>query len=319
MFLNDQTQRTFINSAVDDNIISWVEAFLIDRKARGCAKGTLRFYQQKLKPFIEYCDSQVITEIHQISPSLLRKYLLYLEETNHNPGGRHAAYRAIRAFLFWFEDEVEPEMWRNPIRKVKAPKVEKAPIEPVDLVTVSQILETCKSDTFLGVRDKAILLFLLDTGVRAGEMLSINLEDVNQAKGEILIRHSKAKRPRYVYIGKHSKRALRNYLKKRVDDNNALWVTHPRYDSFRLAYDGLRAIIIRRARQVGVDAPSLHDFRRAFALSMLRSGTDIFTLAKLMGHKGINVLQLYLKQTNEDAEIAHRKSSPVEVGLFKSN
>jgi len=317
MFLNDQTQRTSINSAVDDNIVSWVEAFLIDRKARSCAKGTLRFYQQKLKPFIDYCDSRVITEIHQISPTLIRSYILYLEETNHNPGGRHAAYRAIRAFLLWFEDEVEPENWTNPIRKVKAPKVEQEPIEPVEFETVTQMLETCESDTFLGVRDKAILLFLLDTGVRAGEMLSINLEDANQAKGEILIRHSKGKRPRYVYVGKHSKRALRKYLKKRIDNNDALWVTHPRYNSFRLNYDGLRAIILRRAKQAGVDAPSLHDFRRAFALSMLRSGTDIFTLAKLMGYKGIHVLQRYLKQTNEDAEIAHRKASPVEVGLYK--
>ena len=58
------------------------------------------------------------------------------------------------------------------------------------------MLETCESDTFLGVRDKAILSFLLNTGVQAGEMLSINLEDVNQAKGEILICHSKGKQPR---------------------------------------------------------------------------------------------------------------------------
>ncbi|MBN1618395.1 tyrosine-type recombinase/integrase, partial [Candidatus Dojkabacteria bacterium] len=77
-------------------------------------------------------------------------------------------------------------------------------------------------------------------------------------------------------------------------------------------------IIKKRAKLAGVNPPTAHDFRRAFALSMLRSGTDIFTLAKLMGHKGIHVLQRYLKQTNEDAEIAHRKASPVEVGLHQS-
>lgn len=317
MFLNDQTQRTFINSSVDDDILSWIEAFLIDRRARGCTKGTLRFYQQKLKPFFEFSHSRAINEVHQITPTHIRHHLLYLEDTNHNPGGRHAAYRAIRAFLLWYEDEVEPENWSNPIRKVKAPRVPEEPLEPVKFDTVSQLLDTCKSDTFLGVRDKAILLFLLDTGVRAGELLSINLDDVNQARGEILIRHSKGKRPRNVYIGRHTKRALRKYLNRRVDDNPALWVTHPRYDSIRLYYDGLREIIIRRAKQANVEAPTLHDFRRAFALSMLRSGTDIFTLAKLMGHKGIHVLQRYLRQTNEDAEMAHRKASPVEVGLFK--
>lgn len=70
--------------------------------------------------------------------------------------------------------------------------------------------------------------------------------------------------------------------------------------------------------EAGVKKPHLHDFRRAFALSMLRSGTDIFTLAKLMGHKGITVLQRYLKQTHQDTEEAHRRSSPVEVGLLDS-
>ena len=74
----------------------------------------------------------------------------------------------------------------------------------------------------------------------------------------------------------------------------------------------------RRAKQANVSPPALHDFRRAFALSMLRSGTDIFTLAKLMGHKGITVLQRYLKQTHQDTEEAHRRSSPVEVGLLDS-
>jgi len=294
MSLNRQTQRT-IFSVVDDDILSWVETFLIDRKARGCARGTMRFYQQKTNEFLKYCKSQVITQISQITPSVIRQYLIYLEEPNHNLGGRHAAYRTVRALLYWYEEEVEPEDWSNPIRKVKAPRVPEEPLEPVTFDTVSRMLETCQSDNFLGIRDKAILLFLLDTGVRSGELLSINLENVNQARGDILIRHSKAKRPRYVYIGRHSKRALRKYLNTRKDINPALWVTHPRRGSFRLDYQGLRAIITKRAKKAGVEAPTAHDFRRAFALSMLRSGTDIFTRAKLMGHKGIHVLQRYLK------------------------
>ena len=73
----------------------------------------------------------------------------------------------------------------------------------------------------------------------------------------------------------------------RRDDHFALWVTHPRFGSERLGYDGLRAIIHRRSVEAKVEEPSLHDFRRAFALAMLRNGTDVYTLAKLMGHEGI--------------------------------
>jgi integrase/recombinase XerD len=176
--------------------------------------------------------------------------------------------------------------------------------------------KVCPHDTFIGERDAAILLCLLDTGARANEFLSVNLDDINQARGDILIRQGKGHKPRTVYIGKQSKRALRRYLNQRKDDSHALWVTRPRCGSERLSYDGLRGVLTRRAEEAGVEAPSCHDFRRAFALSMLRNGVDIFTLAKLMGHEGISVLQRYLKQTNLDTEEAHRRAGPVDNAGF---
>jgi len=309
-----ETQRTLQVSTVDDYLLTWLEAFLIDRKAAGVANGTLRFYRQKIKLFFDYCDAQSVNRIGQITPSFLRQYLLYLEESGHNAGGRHAAFRTIRAFFLWYEDEVEPQGWSNPIRKVKAPKVPFEPLEPVSFDVVSKMVKACPRNTFAGDRDVAIMLCLLDTGARANEFLSVNLDDTNQASGDILIRQGKGHKPRTVYIGKQSKRALRRYLNHRTDDCPALWVTHPRFGSNRLSYAGLREVITRRAGDAQVDEPSLHDFRRAFALSMLRNGTDIFTLAKLMGHEGISVLQRYLKQTNLDTEEAHRRAGPVDNG-----
>lgn len=307
-----ETQRTLQVSNVDDYLLTWLEAFLIDRKAAGVAQGTLRFYRQKIKLFSDYCDAQAVKQIGQITPSFLRQYLLYLEESGHNAGGRHAAFRTIRAFFLWFENEVESVGWSNPIQKVKAPKVPLEPLEPVSFETVTQMIKACPHNTFTGDRDVAILLCLLDTGARASEFLSVNLEDINQARGDILVRQGKGHKPRNVYIGKQSKRALRRYLNHRMDDCPALWVTQPRFGSNRLSYAGLREVITRRAGDAQVDEPSLHDFRRAFALSMLRNGTDIFTLAKLMGHEGISVLQRYLKQTNLDTEEAHRRAGPVD-------
>jgi hypothetical protein len=97
-----------------------------------------------------------------------------------------------------------------------------------------------------------------------------------------------------------------------LDDSPALWVTHPRFGSERLSYDGLRGIIHRRSSDAVEEEPSLHDFRRAFALAMLRNGTDVYTLAKLMGHEGITVLQRYFKQTYQEIEAAHRRAGPVD-------
>ena len=315
MFLNAREHRTLENLSMEEYLLTWIEAFHMDRKARGCARGTLEFYHYKLKAFTDYCETQYVKSIYQITPSHIREYLIHLEDAGHNPGGRHAAFRALRAFLLWYKEEVDPDDWKNPIDKVRAPRVPSEPLEPVSFSVVSKLISTCNQGTFTDVRDKAILLFFLDSGVRAGECMSLNVEDINITTGEVLIRQGKGKKSRYVFIARHARQAVRKYLNKRSDEYPALWITHPSVDTRRLTYSGLRSMIKRRATKANVEPPSLHDFRRAFALAMLRNGTDIFTLAKLMGHKGITVLQRYLNETREDTEIAHRRASPVEIGM----
>ena len=116
-----------------------MEAFLMDRKANGVASGTMVFYSQKLRGFANYCETQEVKQISQITPNFIRQFLLHLVESKHNPGGCHAFYRVIRAFLFWYENEVEPVGWSNPFHKVKASKVQVEPIEPVSLSSVNYV------------------------------------------------------------------------------------------------------------------------------------------------------------------------------------
>jgi site-specific recombinase XerD len=80
----------------------------------------------------------------------------------------------------------------------------------------------------------------------------------------------------------------------------------------RLSYDGLSEISHRRAEVANGDEPSLHDFRHTFPLSLLGKGIDVFTLAKLMGHEGITILQRYLKQTYQDTELTYQGAGPVD-------
>ncbi len=110
---------------------------------------------------------------------------------------------------------------------MKAPKVPVEPLEPIAFETVSDLVAICPHDTFNGDRDIAMFLCLLDTGTRAYEFLSMDIEDINQARGDILIRQGKGRKPRTVYIGKQSKKALRKYLTHRTDNCPALWVTNP--------------------------------------------------------------------------------------------
>ena len=82
MFNQVETHRTLTNPLVDDYLLAWMEAFMIDRKAWGIAEGTLRFYRIKPILFTEFCETQVVTQINQITLSMLSRFLSYLEETN---------------------------------------------------------------------------------------------------------------------------------------------------------------------------------------------------------------------------------------------
>ena len=168
-------------------------------------------------------------------------------------------------------------------------------------------------NTFTGTRDRAIFLSLLDTGARASEFLSINLEDINPIIGEILIRQGKGRKPRTVFIGQKSRKAIRKYLRLRNNDLSALWVTDDQNE--RLTYYGLKSMVVRRSRSAGVETPALHAFRRQFALSCLRSGMNVYYLQTLMGHSDLQVLNRYLRQTTKDVSDAHRQAGPVNNSL----
>lgn len=315
MKTKSEEQWTHLKSFEDDYLLTWLDAFMLDRRAQNVTGGTLYFYEKKLALFSGFCETQAVTRISQIDPGLLRGFLLWLEGTGHNPGGCHAAYRAARAFLRWWAAEVEPENWRDPFARVRAPKVPQEPIEGISMANVKELMASCKRGQFAGERDRAIILALLDTGARAAEFCAVRLNDVNTTTGAVLIRQGKGRKTRTVFLGKMARKQLRTYLRIRGEDQNpALWVKE---DGEALTVWGLNDMMARRARLAGIPRPGLHDFRRSFALAMLRNGCDIFTLQRLMGHADISILRRYLRQTDEDGRRAHDLGSPVDRGLRK--
>jgi integrase/recombinase XerD len=306
-------QGIILNTLLDDYLTVWVNSWFIDCKIRGLSINTLTFYQKKIAHFLKFCDSQAIIRISQITPQTLREYLIYAENTGHNRGGQHGFYRTIKAFLRWFDVEAEPENWTNPIKKVKAPKVNIDPLDPIDLQDLKLILDTCNSKKLSDLRDKAILLCLLDTGARAEELLNMDLSDIELITGSMTIKHGKGGKGREVYIGSKARKVLRTYIKARNDDIPYLWI---KLDATgRLDYYGLRAILNRRCDKAGVRKWMPHSFRRAFALNMLRAGCDVYSLQKLMGHADLQILLRYLAITREDTRAAHQRSSPVDFAL----
>ena len=238
----------------EDFIEIQISAFLNERKAQNLAKGTIRYYQNNLKFFLEYLNEIQIQYISQITSNIIRDFLLVLADRGHNEGGVHGYFRAIKAFLRWYWDEVEPD-YKNPIDKVKAPKVSVEPIE------------------------------------------GISSEDINLVDSSILIRQGKGRKPRFVFIGKSTRKQLRRWLRFRKANEGALFINK---SGDRISYTTLREIFRRLSLRANIPTPSPHDFRRAFCLECLRKGIDLLTISRLMGHTSLQLLSRYAKQTSVD-------------------
>lgn len=210
-----------INFSQMDYLPLLIESFLVDRKAQGLSIETVQIYKKKLRYFAKFCESQEVTQVGQLTPDMLRRYLLELGETHH-PGGVHVCFRALRTLLLWIgQEEIMPMDCKNPIHKVKAPKVPNELLDPISLEDVNALVATCKH-SFSGARDKAMVLGLLDTGARAQEFLNLNLEDVELTTGAVVIRRGEGRKPRMVFLGRKTLRVIRAYFRFRHDTNSAL-------------------------------------------------------------------------------------------------
>lgn len=292
------------------SITDWISQFLFDRKIRGLTPGTLAYHDKSLRRFKQFCQSQGINEITEITPSTLRSFL---DSMSHlSPYTIRNTFKSVSAMLTWYEqEEVEPG-WRSPASKVQAPKVPDAPIQPLPLADALKVIRKCPSDD-LGIRDRAILMILLDTGIRASELTALDLDDFDLVSGQLLIRHGKGNKTRAVYAGKDTRKAMRSWLAIRDSYSDALFISLD--DKTRLTYSGLRWVILRRFENARVKPQGIHTFRRLFALTMLRNGTDIVTLSRLMGHSTTDILKKYLAQTDEDLREASAKASPIDNAL----
>jgi integrase/recombinase XerD len=305
--MNTQTtDRTFVVVETPP-LRQWVDAFMRARRAEHVTPGTVRYYTEKLTIFLRWCDALAITEPAAVTADVVRQFMLWLEDTGHNPGGRHGYYRALRAFLRWWAAEDEPPGWRDPFKRVKPPRLPDEPLDPADVETLRALLAA--TNTRQGERNRAILLMLYDAGLRAREMCGLDLADYDPIAGQVLVRLGKGGKTRTVFVGQKTRRTVRAWLRVRGAEPGPLF---PAEHGGRLSYKGLREVVQLAAKRAGVKPPPLHAFRRAFALNCLRAGMDLLSLQRLMGHADLSVLQRYVKQNAADLQAAHSAASPVD-------
>lgn len=285
--------------------MQWAEAFCTAKRAEGLSRRTVAIYVGVLRMFIEWAALRNVTHVEALTPDDLRKFMLHLAEAGHNAGGQHHFFRILKTFLRWYAQEAEPANWRNPIERLKAPKLPELPLQPVELPTVARLLASTGGSSH-AVRDRAMLCCLIDCGLRANELLGLDVADFNFADGALLVKHGKGSRIRTVFAGQKTRRALRAWIGARGNTPGALFTSH----GGRLTYAGLRQVVRRLAVRAGVREPALHSFRRSYALEMLRAGCDVVTLSRLLGHSDLSLLRRYTKQSGEDLRAAAERHSP---------
>lgn len=281
------------------------ELFLLDCEARGFTKHTLRFYRERLSLFIQWCKGQGVGHLYSLNGNHIRQFFVYLQRKNLSSAYIHSFARAIKTFCNYCVRDNLVET--SPFSKVQMPKLAKRILPALAKDEINRILDKCETE-----RDLAIILFLLDSGVRATELAELNVGDVSMKTGAVAVNEGKGQKDRTTYVGAKTRKQLRRYLLERgnPDKMEPLFVSER--GGNRLTYNGLSQILQRLRKSSGVKECHAHSFRRTFAINCLRNGMDVFVLARLMGHADLTVLKQYLDLVKDDLEKAHDKHGPVD-------
>jgi site-specific recombinase XerD len=315
---------------------SLINGFVLTKQTDGKSPRTVEFYSDNLKRFLWYSlKKQWPDDIRMISEWDIRDFLGYVaNETNRwglvgngsEPAQRkvsqatvHHYFVVLANFFGWVVRE--GFLTENPTSKIKVAKPKNKVIKPYTQEEVSRMLAICDKDyennaKFLGSRNRAIILVLIDTGVRLSELTGINLYDVNTTNGNIKVT-GKGSKERVVRIGKVAQKSLWRYLMNRPNNGREeLWLTE---EGKPLSPGAVQCMGKRLKERAGVVGDgNIHRFRHTFALNFLRVDKNVFNLQYLLGHSELEMVRRYTSTLGmEDALKAHEKASPADTMGFK--
>lgn len=288
-----------MNSATDFKLSDALSIYLLDQRANQHSPRTIDNYKRQLTPFVEWLNEQDVHYLGAVASTHVRLYILHCRERGLADTSVNTAARSLRAFFnFCVREE-----WlsKSPMDKMKMPKLPKKLPTAMTKENVKILIKSAENE-----RDRAMILFLLDTGLRSSEFCSLDAGDIDVGTGRVLVRSGKGAKDRIVYIGaKTIKSLIRYYASRGVPEKyEPVWLSGKVRQ--RLTKYALAQILERYTKKLGF-ACNPHELRRTFATMCLRAGMDILTLQRLMGHSDITVLKHYLLLLDEDLESAHRK------------
>ena len=281
-------------------ILESYQDFILSRQAALLSPKTIEFYERTVGEFISFLSERGVYEPEDISSALVRGYFSSVSERGVASATVHAHARGTRAFLRFLNEE---GYISAPIN-IKMPRVEQKKMRVLSPDELDQILKVCKKP-----RDKALILFLVDSGMRRSEARSLNWIDIDIPSGVVNIRRSKSKRARSVFIGVKTRRALLRYRRSiSHEDNDPLFQTQT---GTRLTPSGFRQVIRRISEKSGIPF-SAHDLRRTFATLSLKAGMNVLHLQSLLGHSSLEMTRRYVQMVEDDLQESHKEYGPID-------
>ncbi len=291
--------------------------FHTDRIAQGRGARTIADYERCLLPFVEWCEDQDLA-LHNLTREHIREYVAGLRLTNRPQqdapwqASTVAIYiRNLRTFLNWLK--AEEYLQHDLGNAIKQPQTSVRKDEVLNDAEFAQLLAACVDDAW-ALRDQALLLTLLDTGLRAGEVLILQRQQLHFEDNGIIWFHiemPKTGHHRFGFLGEHASTILKAYLGSRQDQDPALWLGK----RGPLSYQGLQAMLERRAALAGFSKYHVHAhvIRKMFATRWIVNGGDERSLQELIGWMSPKMLEIYVKISRREVLARlHRDLSPVD-------
>lgn len=270
--------------------------------------GTLRFYRFKLAVFAGYVEQENLA-LADVTAQHLRDLIAQQVKRTSAQNAKHI-YRAVATFF----NHLVADGWleASPTTGMSAPKVERKIIPSLTPDQVQAVLDTCGRD-FIGIRDRLIVLLLVDAGIRAKELLGITYADLDVESGRVLVL-GKGRRQREVYFGQATQQVMRTYMQwlGECQATDPVFINCYRE---KLAYRSLAGMLQRRGEKAKLP-PGLchaHAFRHTAALLYLRRGGDPLTLRRLLGHSSLWMTEQYVELTRDDVADKHKSFSPGDL------
>lgn len=295
-----------------------IEGYLLSLNARHLSPNTISDYTRTLVKFSAFLVDDM--PVDQITARHIESFLASQQNLSNKSLLNY--YVGLSSFWTWLvnEDIVPTHI----VRKLKPPKVQRKEVIPLTEIEVKAIIAALHRskiyirqgqnvDHSLGSydRNRAILLLMLDTGIRASELCDLKIEDVDNRNNRIFVRQGKGMKERMLPFSPRTGQMIWRYLAQRKNSNPG----DPLFIS-RLNRAMTRTKLSEMFRNIGkrANVPNVHPhrFRHTFAIQYLRNGGNAYTLQAMLGHSTLETVKIYLKLAQIDIDTVHRKASPVD-------